>query len=140
MRPKQVQEWPNFFKEIKTLLTPYCGQFESFVPVVPVVPRETFAVANEIGVQGRLVTNVLHIVGEVADLLKLGVRFGDSQYGINRFLIEASKKTKREARKEEKRKRGVEQTTAEKGKLVPDLVIVDSKTHAIRLVGEVKTF
>ena len=37
---------------------------------VPVVPREVFAVANRIVVQGRLVNNALHAVGEGADFLK----------------------------------------------------------------------
>ncbi|RAK74668.1 uncharacterized protein BO72DRAFT_479362 [Aspergillus fijiensis CBS 313.89] len=131
--PEQVEDWPDFAKEVKALLAPHCGKFEPFVPVVP---REVFAVANELGLQGRLVQNALHPVGEVADLLKLGVRFGDSQYGINRLLVEFKKQTKRDAKAETKRKVG-EQTAG--GKLVPDLVIADTKTHATRGVGEAKT-
>ena len=100
LQQEQVQDWPNLAKEIKDLLAPYCGQFQSFVPVVP---QEHFGVANELGVQGRLVSNALHPVGELASLLNLGVRFGDSQYGVNRVLVEAKKEKKIEAKKEAKR-------------------------------------
>ncbi|RAH64612.1 uncharacterized protein BO66DRAFT_335820, partial [Aspergillus aculeatinus CBS 121060] len=131
--PEQVQEWPDFAKEIKALVAPYCGKFEPFVPVVP---REVFAVANELGLQGRLVQNALHPVGEVADLLKLGVRFGDAQSGVNRLLLEVKKQEKREVKADLKRKIGDQQAG---GKLVPDVVMADTKTHAIRGVGEVKT-
>ncbi|RAH84242.1 hypothetical protein BO86DRAFT_377030 [Aspergillus japonicus CBS 114.51] len=133
--PGQVQNWPDFAKEVKALLAPYCGNSESFVPVVP---REVFEVANELRVQGRLVQNALHPVGEVADLLKLGVRFGDSQYGVNRLLVEAKKQVKREVKADMKRKIGQQQQAGDK--LVPDVVIADTTTHAIRGVGEVKTF
>ena len=99
---------------------------------MPVIPREVFGVANELGVQGRFVNNALHAVGEIANLLRLGVCFGDPQYGINR--------RQDEIKKGKKRKHGAQKTDGVKGKLVPDLVLVDGKTHAIRVLGEVKTF
>lgn len=134
LRPEQVKEWPNFAKEVKDLLAPYCGQP---LPFMPIVLRETFAVANELGVQGRLVNNALHPVGEAANIMGLGVRFGDSQYGVSRLLVEAKKAEKKEIKKEDKRKRADQPAG---GKLVPDLVVVDINTHAIRALGEVKTF
>ncbi|RAH45244.1 uncharacterized protein BO95DRAFT_464057 [Aspergillus brunneoviolaceus CBS 621.78] len=108
--PEQVQEWPDFAKEIKALLAPYCGKAAS--------------------------SNTLHPVGEVADLLKLGVCFGDAQSGVNRLLLEVKKQEKREVKADLKRKIGDQQAG---GKLVPDVVIADTKTHPIRGVGEVRT-
>ncbi|KAH8430853.1 uncharacterized protein LDX57_008517 [Aspergillus melleus] len=137
LTPEQVQVWANFAKEVKELVNPYCGEFKIFVPVT--VP-EVFGVANELGVQGRLVHNALHQVGELSNILNLGIRFGDSQYGVNRALIEGSGQQKIGAKKESKRKRGEAQRLAAGDKLVPDLVVADVKTHAIRGVGEVKTY
>ena len=88
--------------------------------------------ANELGVQGRFVNNVLHPVGEVTELMRFGVRFGDAQYGVNR--------RQDPVKKGQKRKRGLQKITKAKSKLIPDIVMMDRKTHTIRVVGEVKTF
>lgn len=136
LQPEQIQDWPDFKKDIKSLLAPFCGPFHAFVPVVP---EEHFGVANEIGVQGRFVSNALHPVGESASLLNLGVRFGDSHHGVNRVLVESKKEKKVEAKKEAKRKRA-EMQAAPGSNLVPDLIVLDTKSHAIRGVGEVKTY
>ncbi|KAI9039399.1 uncharacterized protein KD926_009413 [Aspergillus affinis] len=108
--------------------------------LVPKTPKEVFGVANELGVQGRLVNNALHPIGELASLLNLGIRFGDSQYGINSVLVEGDAQKKGETKKEAKRNRGQQQAVAAGDKLVPDVVVADIKIHAIRILGEVKTF
>ncbi|KNG86314.1 hypothetical protein ANOM_005215 [Aspergillus nomiae NRRL 13137] len=112
LKPTQVRDWPNFTREIKDLLDPYCGKYEPFMPVIR---REVFGVANELGVQGCFVNNALHPVGEIANLLRLGVCFGDPQYGINR--------RQDEIKKGKKRKHGAQKTDNVKGKLVPDLTL-----------------
>lgn len=122
-------KWPDFAKEIKTLIKPYCGKYEAFIPIIS---REAIGVANELGVQGRFGNNVLQFVGEIMELMKFGVRFGDAQYGVNR--------RQDPVKKGQKRKRGLQKIKKAKSKLIPDIVMVDGKTHTIRVVGEVKTF
>ncbi|RAH53687.1 hypothetical protein BO85DRAFT_480891 [Aspergillus piperis CBS 112811] len=78
LNPTQVRNWPDFTKEIKGLVEPYCGKYEAFIPTIS---REIIGVANELGVQGRFGNNVLQFVGEIMDLMEIGVRFGDAQYG-----------------------------------------------------------
>lgn len=129
LSPTRVRSWPDFAKEVKALVEPYCGKYEAFNSIVA---KEVFAVANELGVQGRFVNNVLHPVGEVTELMKFGVRFGDAQYGVNR--------RQDPVKKGQKRKRGLQKIKKAKSKLIPDIVMVDRKTHTIRVVGEVKTF
>ncbi|RAK97940.1 uncharacterized protein BO80DRAFT_362685 [Aspergillus ibericus CBS 121593] len=125
LKPEHLKPWPEFSKEVKDLLEPYCGKYQPFRPRVP---DEVFGTANELGVQGRFVNNALHPVGEICNLLKLGVSFGDAQWGRNRLLIGA--------KKGEKRKQGAPAGD----NLVPDLVVVETRTHAIKAVAEVKTF
>ncbi|PYH31608.1 uncharacterized protein BO87DRAFT_399406 [Aspergillus neoniger CBS 115656] len=103
LSPTRVRSWPDFAKEVKALVEPYCGKYEAFNSIVA---KEFFTVANELGVQGRFVNNVLHPVGE----------------------------------KGQKRKRGLQKIKKAKSKLIPDIVMVDRKTHTIRVVGEAKTF
>ncbi|OJI88499.1 hypothetical protein ASPTUDRAFT_61119 [Aspergillus tubingensis CBS 134.48] len=129
LSPTRVRSWPDFAKEVKALVEPYCGKYEAFNSIVA---KEFFAVANELGVQGRFVNNVLHPVGEVTELMKFGVCFGDAQYGVNR--------RQDPVKKGQKRKRGLQKIKKAKSKLIPDIVMVDRKTHTIRVVGEVKTF
>ncbi|GKZ46181.1 hypothetical protein AbraIFM66951_009088, partial [Aspergillus brasiliensis] len=61
LREDQVLKWTNFTQEVKYLVNRYCGNTHRFAPVMP---PEIFAVANEVGVQGRFVENALNPVGE----------------------------------------------------------------------------
>lgn len=57
LSPTAFRYWPDFAKEIKAVIEPYYGKYEASAFIVA---QEIFAVANEVGVQGRLVHNVLH--------------------------------------------------------------------------------
>ncbi|OJJ77949.1 hypothetical protein ASPBRDRAFT_191213 [Aspergillus brasiliensis CBS 101740] len=127
LKAEQVVDWTDFTAEVKRLVTPFCGANHAFTPVIP---SENFGVANEIGVQGRFVQNALHPVGEILNLLRIGVAFGDSQFGVNRVQDDKKKK-----RGHAERQTGKKPTT-----LVPDIVLVERQTHAIRALAEVKTY
>ncbi|PYH67490.1 uncharacterized protein BO88DRAFT_343977 [Aspergillus vadensis CBS 113365] len=123
LKPEQIVSWTNFADEVKSLVAPFCGTVHDFAPIVP---SESFGVANEIGVQGRFVQNALHPVGDIVKLLRFGVSFGDSQWGVHRKKDDEGEKSSRVAG------RG---TT-----LFPDIVVVENKKHHIRSLAEIKTY
>ncbi|GKZ35781.1 hypothetical protein AbraIFM66950_006576, partial [Aspergillus brasiliensis] len=94
------------------------------------MPPEIFAVANEVGVQGRFVENALNPVGEVINLLRLNMSFGDSQWGVTRKPDDEGKKRGRDASQDDEN---------ERGKLFPDIVLVENSQHKIRALAEIKT-
>ncbi|KAI2896890.1 hypothetical protein CBS76997_4845 [Aspergillus niger] len=57
LQTEQLLDWEDFTQNTKHLSDPYCG---NHYPFMPVIPTETFGVANELGVQGRFVENALH--------------------------------------------------------------------------------
>lgn len=127
LREDQVLKWTNFTQEVKYLVNRYCGNTHRFAPVMP---PEIFAVANEVGVQGRFVENALNPVGEVINLLRFNMSFGDSQWGVTRKPDDEGKKRGRDASQDDEN---------ERGKLFPDIVLVENSEHKIRALAEIKT-
>ncbi|GKZ65106.1 hypothetical protein AnigIFM50267_007270 [Aspergillus niger] len=131
LQTEQLLDWEDFTHNTKHLSDPYCG---NHYPFMPVIPTETFGVANELGVQGRFVENALHPVGEVVNFLNLGMSFGDSQWGVNRRKGNKKKKHGRDESEDEVNPKG-----GKRGTLIPDIVLVESQRHTIRALCEVKT-
>lgn len=96
--------------------------------VSPKLPDpETHGISNESGVQGRYVQHVSSKLNPIFESLGWRVRMADYEFGVNRLHdlnVQGGQRSKRQR---------------QKGRLVPDLVIVEEPSHHIRFVVEMKT-
>ncbi|GAB1207439.1 hypothetical protein APSETT445_006156 [Aspergillus pseudonomiae] len=116
---RQMLKWPDFEKEMRSYLTKHVGNIGKSTILKS---GETFGVGNELGVQARFTQNVCHVIGEMVEELGYKVNFADYQYGRNR------------RQGQNKRNR-----TPIRSRRVPDIVVVHSPSHDIRIIGEIKT-
>jgi hypothetical protein len=82
-------------------------------------------VGNETGLHGHFIANVTILMSEIFNELGLGVSLADFEFGVHRhFILDEDK-----AKAKKKRK-----------SFIPDVIMVEDKSHHIRIVGEIKTW